>query len=121
VFAKQVMFVSRLSIKFLQTKSGLANDKVQKFCQLIQKKILEVSQIQFPENQNKNQNGNGNDIQTGNDNLTGNSNQIQTPTSDNCKANMSENNNNNLPNENEKGFKLDSEPNNNKNTYQCGK
>jgi hypothetical protein len=47
-------FILRLSIKYLQTKSGLTKEKVQKFTQLLQKKIEEAEQV-------LQENGNGNE------------------------------------------------------------
>ena len=40
----------RLSIKYLQTKSGLGKDKIQKFVLMIQKKIEEVTSNEGKEN-----------------------------------------------------------------------
>ena len=55
-----------MSIKYLQSKSGLGKDKIQKFVQMIQKKIEEASQVDHhPDivngnNNNNTNNGNGN-------------------------------------------------------------
>ena len=55
-----MLLLLRLSVKFLQTKSGLPKEKIQKFTQLLQKKIEDAEQVLL-ENQNGNGNHNGNE------------------------------------------------------------